>query len=530
MNHHDVLRSLGPCLLACVAPACSGGGSGDPGRAAAPRGPVSSTLSTVAVPVPSDIPSDGVSAATIEIALRDEGGDPVPGHPVTVAASGAENFFWPSQTLATDAGGRAEILMTSTHAEAKVVTVTVDGGRQELEDEPVVTFVEPDVPRARVSVSSSGEEAKDFSGQAAISGDGRFVGFQSKAPNLVPGDSNQKEDVFVHDLQTGKTERVSLTPSGSQFTDLSGRPSLSDDGLLVAFQGRASDEDAVFVRDRAKGVTAPISDAVGLDGRSFDPAISGDGRWVAFVHEDGESQHVYVVDRLDLSLELVSKSTSGVPGDDPSHAPSISRDGRWVAFASTADNLVGGDSNDKDDVFVRDRATGVTRRVSVDASGDEGDDDSREAAIAADGRWVAFTSKAENLVPGDDNGKDDVFRYDLLTGGIERVSVDPWGDEVDKESWLPDISADGNFVAFSSLSDDLVQDDGNGKEDVFRRDMALGSTLRVSLSLGGSDPNEFSTEPALARDAPAVAFTSKAHDLVPDDENDKTDVFTAPRD
>ena len=525
MNLQRVLSLLAPMVFA----SCSSGGSGGSESAS-----VSRTLSSVSVPVLSGILSDGVAAASIEITLRDPNGQPVPGRVVTITATGSQNFFWPADTARTDGSGSTQILLTTTDAGDKELSVSVDGGAGggplTLDDQPLVEFVDPEVPRRRVSVSSADKEAEDFNGQAAISGNGRFVGFQSKAPNLVPGDSNQKEDVFVHDLQTSTTERVSLTPSGGQFTDLSGNPSLSYDGLLVAFQGRLSDDDAVFVRDRPAGLTQPISDAAGLDGRCFDPALSGDGRYVAFVCNDGESQHVYAFDRLSLALELVSKSSTGQPGDDPSYAPSITRGGRFVAFASTADNLVGGDSNDKDDVFVHDRQTGRTIRVSVDAGGDEGDGDSREAAIAADGRWVAFTSKAENLVSDDDNGKDDVFRYDLATGAIERVSVDPSGDEVDKESWMPDISADGSYVVFSSLSDDLAAGDSNGKEDVFRRDMAAGVTIRVSLALGGSDPDEFSTGPALASDAPAVAFTSKAQNLVPDDENDKTDVFTAPRD
>ncbi|MBL8860531.1 MAG: PD40 domain-containing protein [Planctomycetes bacterium] len=336
--------------------------------------------------------------------------------------------------------------------------------------------------------------------------------------------------MFVHDLVTAVTQRVSLTPSGSQFTDLSGRPSLSDDGDLVAFQGRDGDTDAIYVRQRGLALTQSISATAGLDGQCVEPAISGDGRWVAFVRITGESQHVYVVDRTDLSYELVSRSSSGVAGDEPSRAPSISRDGRWIAFASTADNLVANDTNEKDDVFVHDRQTGVTRRVSLSSGGAQGNDDSGEAGIAADGRFVVFSSKAENLVAGDDNGKVDVFVHDMLTGLTERVSVNPQGGEVDAESWMPRIGADGRYVVFSSLSDDLVAGDSNGKEDVFRRDLDLAATIRVSRAQGGGDPDELSTGPALAADAPVVAYTSKAGNLVPDDDNDKEDVFTAPRD
>ncbi len=522
------LRSILPSVLPLAAlsvAACSGGSSGS-----VPL-PVSST-STVTVPQTAGIPGDGVAAAVLQVTLRDGAGAIVPDHPITVSATGTGNTFLPAASTRTGLDGRTEVRLTSTAAEQKRITVTaqLDGVTTALSGPIVVQFTAPAVARQRVSVSSTGQEAQDFSGDAAISGNGRFVGFFSKADNLVPGDTNQKEDVFVYDRDTRRTERVSLTPTNAQFPDLSLRPSLSDDGSLVAFQGRLADDDAIWVRDRLAGVTQPISDAAGLGGRSFDPEISGDGRWVAFVNNDGERQHVYVFDRLLLTLELVSRSSNGTPGNDPSHAPSISRNGRWVAFASTADNLVAGDSNEKIDVFVHDRLTGSTTLVSRSAQGQLGNDDSIEANLAADGRHVAFSSKASNLVPGDDNGKSDVFVVDTTTGSIVRASVDPQGGEVDKESWQPDLSADGAFVAFRSLSDDLVANDRNGKEDVFRRDLVARATIRVSLAVGGGDPNEFSTDAALAADAPVLAYTSKASNLVPSDDNDKEDVFVAPRD
>lgn len=511
--------------VACLS-LSSCGGSGASGSAAGAGN------STVTVPQTSGLASDGVDGAAILITLRDDSGAPLAARQVTVSASGDQNSFLPAPVTLTGLDGRAEVRMTSTRAERKRLTVraNLDGGVLTIADGIEIQFDTPTVARRRVSVSSSGEEANDFNEHAAVSGNGRYVGFTLKAFNLVPGDTNQKEDVFVHDRTTGITERVSLTPTGSQFPDLSGKPSLSDDGSFVAFMGRLADDDAIWVRDRLAGVTQPISDAAGLNGRCFDPALSGDGRWVAFVNNNGEQQQVYVYDRVLGTLELVSRSTAGAAGNDPSYAPSISRNGRWVAFASTADNLVSGDSNEKIDVFLRDRQTGVTTLVSRNQNGGLGDDDSIEAALAADGRWVAFSSKAENLVPGDDNGKSDVFVVDTATGAIQRVSVNPQGAEVDKESWLPRLSADGSYCVFSSLSDDLVAGDRNGKEDVFRRDLAAGVTIRVSIAVGGGDPNEFSTAPALASDAPVVAYTSKAHNLVPADGNDKTDVFVAPRD
>lgn len=465
------------------------------------------------------------------VALRAADGSAIAGRPVTIRATGDGNAYWPAATVPSDAQGIADLRVSSTVSGRKRVSFEVGAGADAttLPNEPEVEFVATTVPRRRVSESSSGAEGNDFSRQAAVSADGRYVAFQSKADNLVPGDSNEKEDVFVHDRTSGTTERVSLLPSGGQFNDLCGDPSLSDDGFLVAFEGRQSDTDAVWVRDRILGTTEPISGAAGLDGRCFAPAISGNGRWVAFLRDNGESQLVYAWDRVGAQLLLISRNDAGQPADGACYAPSISRDGRWITFASIASNLVGDDSNDKIDVFVHDRLAATTRRVSVRSDGAEGNDDSVEPAIAADGRWVAFASKAEDLVAGDDNGKSDVFVHDLQTGTTTRHSVDPQGNEVDKESWLPVLSADGTWLVFSSLSDDLAPGDTNGKEDVFCRDLVAGTTRRVSLALGGGDPDEFCTAPALAADAPVVAFTAKAGNMVPSDENDTDDVFVAPR-
>jgi Tol biopolymer transport system component len=526
MNYTSASIPARLCLPLLFLTACGGGGA----AGAAAGAPVSTRLSVVELEALHPVPSDGVAGAPLRIVLRDDDGNPLPGRRVVVDSTGNDNEFLPDDDVRTDASGRAEVRLVSTRPERKQLRVRVDDDQIELPTRPEVDFVSATVARRRVSVSSSGAEGQDFSGDAAIAADGRWVAFLSKADNLVTGDSNQKEDVFVHDRQTGVTERVSLQPNGAQFPDLCGAPSLSDDGLLVAFEGRASDTDAVFVRDRLSGTTAAISGATSLSGRCHQPRISGDGRTVVFLCDNGEWRRVFAYDRLTGALTLVSRATDGTPANGVCERPSITRDGRLVAFASIADNLVGDDSNGKYDVFVHDRVTGQTRRVSLRNGGGEGGDDSREPAIAADGRHVAFASKAENLVAGDDNGKSDVFVHDLQTGATIRVSVDPQGDEVDAESWSPQLSADGTYVVWSSLSDALAPGDSNGKEDVFRRDLVAGVTVRVSLARGGGDPDEASTSPALAADAPVVAFTSKAGNLVSSDDNDKDDVFVAPRD
>jgi len=518
---------LSPSLLFFLAAACSSGSSGPDDRV-----PVSSAQSTVQVLSTGVVVSDNVAGARLQVLLRDESGQPLAQRRVTVRATGNANDFLPAASVLTDVAGRAEVRWTSGEAGRKraIMSVTNAGISADLPTQPEVDFVPTSVPRRRVSVRSDGAEAEDFSGQAAVSGNGRYVAFQSKADNLVPGDTNQKEDVFVHDRDTGSIERVSLRPDGSQFPDLSGHPSLSDDGWLVAFQGRSTDQDAVFVRDRISATTAAVPSPAGNSARCTAPRLSGDGRFVAFLCNNGEWQRVFVHDRVTSTTTMVSRSTGGAAANGACEQPSISRDGRFVAFASIADNLVSGDSNDKYDVFVHDRVLGTTIRASVSANGTEGNDDSVEAAIAADGGAVAFASKAANLVPGDDNGKSDVFVRDRVAGTIVRASVDPRGQELDQESWQPSLSADGTKVVFASLSDRVIDDDQNGKQDVFCRDLVLDTNVRISIARGGGDPDEASTEPAQASDAPVVAFTSKAQNLVASDENDKDDVFVAPRD
>lgn len=515
-------------LLLLVPAACNSGGNAGPqsqGRT------IQNGAATVTVPLTFGIPSDGIAGAPVQVTLRDPNGQPLAARQVSLTATGSENSFFPAATVTTGLDGRAEIRLTSTRAERKQLTVTADlqGAAEPIATGIEVQFGQPQVARARVSVSSSGTEGNDFSEHAAVSGDGRWIAFMSKADNLVPGDTNQKEDVFLHDRRNGNTSRISLLPDGSQFPDLCGKPALDDTGSFVVFMGRRGDTDAIWLRDRLANLTTAITEGAGFPGRCMDPVISGDGRWIAFVQQTGEQQQVWLHDRVLGGFVIVSRSSQGQAGNGPSHAPSISRNGRWIAFASEADNLVSGDSNEKLDVFVHDRQTGSTRLVSRNQNGNLGDEDSVEAAIAADGRFVAFASKAANLVPQDDNGKSDVFVVDLQNGNIERISVDPRGQEVDQESWLPRLSANGNFVVWSSLADDLVVDDGNGKEDIFGRDRASGTTHRLSLALGSTDPNEYCTAPAVAADAPVVVFTAKADNLVRSDENDQPDVFVAPR-
>jgi Tol biopolymer transport system component len=228
------------------------------------------------------------------------------------------------------------------------------------------------------------------------------------------------------------------------------------------------------------------------------------------------------------TTERASVDSNGIEGNGPSGFASIVRlsaavssDGRFVAFMSLATNLVPGDTNGKSDVFVRDRLTGTTERVSVDSSGPEGDDDSGlyGIGISADGRFVVFDSLADNLVAGDTNGTQDLFVRDRSSGTTERVSVATGGAEADSFSLYPSISADGRWVSFLSNATNLVPGDVNGFGDIFVHDRQSGATSLVSVDSNGAQGNHASFSSSISGDGRYVAFVSWASNLGPVDGN-----------
>ena len=189
-------------------------------------------------------------------------------------------------------------------------------------------------------------------------------------------------------------------------------------------------------------------------------------------------------------IERVSISSVGAQADGDSEEPSISSDGFIVAFISEATNLVPGDTNDAQDVFVHDLGTGITERVSVASAGTQGDDDAFSLSLSSNGSFVAFGSFATNLVVGDTNDVIDVFVHDRDTGTTTRVSIATDGTQANDESFSPAISSSGRFVAFRSDATNLVVNDTNSKSDIFVRDRTLGVTRRVSVASDG-DPGQW---------------------------------------
>lgn len=399
----------------------------------------------------------------------------------------------------------------------------------------------------RVSIASDGSEGSANSFTPAISGDGRYVAFYSHATNLVPGDSNGFQDVFVHDAEAGLTARVSVASHGAQANgDSSGRPAMSADGRYVAFVSLATNlvsgdtnlRQDVFVHDLISGVTARVSvasDGSQADADAFSPSISGDGRYVAFhsaatnlVPGDSNADFdVFVHDRTTGQTVRASVSDGDLQANGRSFSASLSADGSRLAFHSFATNLVAGDSNGSADVFVRDLSAGTTQRVSLASDGSQGNGGSVEPSLSADGLHVAFYASATNLVAGDTNGTTDVFVRHLQTAQTERASVSTAGVQTNSDALYASISGDGSKVAFRSHASNLVAGDTNGMGDIFVRDLTLGTTVRVSQRVDGTQANATSEHPALALGGGFVAFYSSATNLVAADTNGALDIFIA---
>jgi Tol biopolymer transport system component len=233
----------------------------------------------------------------------------------------------------------------------------------------------------------------------------------------------------------------------------------------------------------------------------------------------------------DLEITRISVASDGTQGNNDSFTPytAISDNGRYIAFASNADNLVTGDTNASADIFVRDRETGITSRVSVASDGTQSNNFSYNVSLSADGRYVAFSSDANNLVEGDTNEVTDVFVHDLLAGTTNRVSVTSNGTQGDYISNIPRLSADGRYVVFNSLANNLVSGDTYSSGDVFVRDLLTGTTEMVSVAPDGTLGNGWSSSGLLSADGRYVVFSSTSDNLVSSDPDGQQDVFLRDR-
>lgn len=341
---------------------------------------------------------------------------------------------------------------------------------------------------------NAGQALGGASTTPAVSNSGLLIAFQSNAFNLVLGDTNDERDIFVRHRVTGVITRASVSSGGAEGDEGSQRPSIDSTGRYVAFESDAT--------------TLVANDTNGM-------------------------RDVFVRDTVSNTTVRVSVGAGGVQGNGASGDPAISGDGRYVAFISQAGNLVAGDTNGVGDIFVTDRTTGTVSRVSLRNNGGEGNGLSSHAAISRDGRYVAFTSSATNLVSSDTNGVSDVYVRDRQAGTTTRVSVRSNGGQADGASEDPSIAlrgSDGYVVAFTSSATNLVGNDTNGVRDVYVQISDPRRTLRASVGTGAVQGNGSSSQAALSgadinTGSQYVAFNSAASNLVTGDSNRTDDVF-----
>lgn len=408
------------------------------------------------------------------------------------------------------------------------------------------------VPRTElVGASTAGRPPNSDLGTNydAITPDGRYVLFYSDASNLVPGDTNGVQDVFLRDRRSGVTTRVSVGNGGQQGNETAGNiASISADGRYVAFVSAATNlvpgdtnrTDDIFLRDRRRNTTTLVSRTAGgalANAVSLAPSLSADGRRLLFISAasnlvpgDTNAQlDAFVLDLPGGAIQRVSVSTAGRQGNGFLLEAVLSADGSTAAFAGPASTLVPHDTNGKQDVFVRDIAAGSTTRVSVSSSGGQGNSDSVGPVLSSDGHRVGFLSGASNLVTGDTNMTADVFVRDRtrqLTRLVSVSSAEVQGNDV---SIPAGFSPDGRYLGFTSFATNLVTGDTNRERDVFIRDFATGTTRRASLSSTGEQGNGPSAGGALSRNARVVLFDSRARNLVAQHTNSTWDTYVRVR-
>ena len=392
----------------------------------------------------------------------------------------------------------------------------------------------------------AGTKGDDDSVAPSISGDGHDIAFASLATNLDPAATN---GVFARDLEMSTTRLVSRATGATGAGADGAHPAFSANGRYVAFESQNLDPEPprtwnIFVRDLQTDTTTLVSRANGPTGArgdeiSFEPSISADGRYVAFTSQsnldpaDTGLQDVYVRDLQTDTTILVSRASgaSGAKGNDHSFRPSISADGRYVAFESRATNLVPDDTDDGADIYVRDLQEDATTLVSRadGVTGTKANNFSHHPSISADGRWVAFDSSATDLDPADPDGTEDVFARDLEASTTTLVSRAPGASGVkgDDNSRNPSISADGRYIAFHSVARNLSTRDDDGILDVYFRDLLTNATILISRASGasGTKGNGDSGAPSISASGRYVAFHSTANNLHPADSDHQFDVY-----
>lgn len=412
-------------------------------------------------------------------------------------------------------------------------------GSLELEQEAVFepdAFVLPDAknelfPREVSRVREVAEGAASWLGQATP--DGRFVAFQSAAGNLVESDQNDQVDIFLRDTRSGRTELVSVANDGSQANGPSSRASVSGDGRYVVFQSDASnlvegdDNGAtdIFIRDRQERVTTVVSRGASGEvgnGNSTDAVIAAGGGHVAFLSKatnlvQGDRSDLADVFLYDVGAGTIENLTQGA--DQKSGPPTVSAGGRYVVFGSDATNLVKGDHNDARDVFIVDALTNRIHRLMPELAS-EPNNDNFAPHVSLTGRFIAFHSAATNWI-GEATGSDwQVYVYDRVESRVDLASRGPSGPG-NARSYGATVSEDGRYVAFESLADNLAATGADpGMPSAFRHDLQSGETIAVAVDRWGTPLSTDAQSPRIVDQTGDVVFHTGMSPV--DDERDRS--------
>ncbi|MFK8114998.1 MAG: choice-of-anchor Q domain-containing protein, partial [Rubripirellula sp.] len=346
---------------------------------------------------------------------------------------------------------------------------------------------------------------------------GRYT-LNSVVPGVVAVSQVLEREFIRTENGFGDVIRVSLAADSTESIESSFEPSLSADGQFTAYTQFTDAAETVakyLVHDRQSGEvfevplpTGEVATAAAAEGVLVS-SISDNGNLIAFVAKQATGfQNVFVYNRR-AEVDAV-KVSSNANGD--SRDPQISADGKFITFTSDASNLVAGDGNGVADVFVYDVINQTTTRVSVPAAGGEGNGVSHRPTISGDGRFVAFTSAATNLVAGDSNGNDDVFVVDTMTSALQLVTTG--FDATSSTVMAPEISDNGRFVVYQSSATHLTLADTAGIDDIFVFDRVNASTDLVSRDIAGLPATDSSISPSISADGRFIAFESLA-EIVP---------------
>ena len=400
----------------------------------------------------------------------------------------------------------------------------------------------------RVSIATNGTQANADSFDPQISADGRLVLFSSTASNLVPGDTNGGFDVFVHDTQSGETFLASRNAAGNPGNGPSYAGTFGRDGELVAFTSAATDLVAndtneatdIFVLDLTSNTMSRAStDYTGEQsaGDSYDAMISRDGNTVVYTSIDatmvpGDTNglaDIFVHDRMTATTQRVSISTDGATqAASRVHSPEVSADGSRVVFIAESESGLGGETHYYDAVFVRDLIEGTTTNVSRNAAGELANRDTTVPTISGNGQFVFFQSRAFNFIAGDTIGiPSNVFRKDLATGAVERLNDRNSGGPSAVGAYAVATNFSGDVAAFGSTASDLVANDYLSKSDIFRWQQSRPADSALEKLTGGDLIAGFSdsAEPVFDPTGRYMIFRSIAPNLVADDTNGVEELF-----